>query len=37
MSKFRQRLLIILLYTLAVTLVSAYGKGSLAVVVEEVV
>ena len=37
MSKFRQRLLIILLCILAVTLVFAYATGLLAVVVEEVV
>ena len=37
MSKFRQRLLIILLCILAVILLVAYGTGLLAVVVEEVV
>jgi len=37
MSKFKQRLLIILLCTLAVILLAAYATGLLAVVVEEVV
>ena len=37
MSKFKQRLLIILLCILAVTLVFAYATGLLGVVVEEVV
>ena len=37
MSKFRHRLLIILLCTLAVILVFAYATGLLGVVVEEVV
>ena len=37
MSKFKHRLLIILLCTLAVTLVFAYATGLLGIVVEEVV
>jgi hypothetical protein len=37
MSKFKHRLLIILLCTLAVILVFAYATGLLGVVVEEVV
>jgi len=37
MSKFRHRLLIILLCILAVILLVAYGTGLLGVVVEEVV
>ena len=37
MSKFRHRLLIILLFILAVILLAAYATGLLGVVVEEVV